>query len=157
MWDTKSNLKQELLDRPQRFEFFEAARWLTILARQEASAEVVPAPAAPEADTEEDDKPQAAAPTSVRFRTAATGNFPAGEVEKLEQTEQQYQLFTHVIGLFGAAGVLPHQDKDLVSGGEPSLLLRDFLDMFNSRIIELFFEVWQANRPTFSSKCFAVR
>ena len=51
-----------------------------------------------------------------------------------------------MIGLFGPTGVLPHHDKDLVQGSEPSLLLRDFLDIFNSRIITLFFEAWKTNR-----------
>jgi len=143
MRDKKLNLKQEVLENASRFEFFEAARILKLLARGRSPLE-------PSIASEKSGDPGKPAskdePLKVRFRSAATKNFPAGEIQKLERNENLVELFTNVIGLFGPTGVLPHHDKDLVSGGEPSLLLRDFLDIFNTRIITLFFEAWKTNR-----------
>lgn len=126
MRNKRLNLKQEVLQHAERFEFFEAARLLHIIASE---------------STEQTSEEQ-----EIRFRSAATKSFPVGEVQKLIQTGNKIELYTNVIGLFGPTGVLPHQDKDLVCGGEPSLLLRDFLDIFNARIITLFFEAWKTNR-----------
>lgn len=75
-------------------------------------------------------------------------------MQKLDRESGLLELFTHVIGLFGPTGVLPHHDTDLVTGGEPNVLLRDFLDIFNSRIITLFFHAWQANRPDVALEMF---
>lgn len=136
MWDKKITLKNELFDNGARFEFFEAARLLCLLTKE-----------AP-------DGPGSGSKTPVRFRSAATGSFPAGEVYQLERSEELVELFTSVIGLFGPTGVLPHHDKDMVSGGEPNLLMRDFLDIFNSRIITLFFHAWQTNRQDVSLEMF---
>ena len=144
MRDKKLNLKQEILENASRFEFFEAARILKLLEKSSQQSSAPTKPVQPADDSEETAVDSQA--FRVRFRSAASKIFPAGEVRKLEQHDNVIELFTNVIGLFGPAGVLPHQDKDLVTGGEPNLLLRDFLDIFNTRIISLFFEAWKANR-----------
>ncbi len=123
MRNSRLNLKQEVLQNAERFEFFEAARLLHVISKTSAPEEL-----------------------KIKFRSAATKTFPTGEIQKLTQNPDQVELYTNVIGLFGPTGVLPHQDKDLVCGGEPNLLLRDFLDIFNSRIIRLFYEAWKTNR-----------
>lgn len=128
MRDQKITLKQEILENATRFEFFDAARTLLMLTRN------------PPDGPGGDENPQ------LRFRSAATKNFPAGHIQKLEHNDGVIELFTHVIGLFGPTGVLPHVDKDMVTGGESNQLMRDFLDIFNSRIITLFFHSWLVNR-----------
>ena len=158
------NLKQEVLDNATRFEFFEAARLLSIIAGPDGPVSSLSESTGVEEDKAADgfsndelslkpETPQKKRPAhhntkdlKVRFRSAATKNFPAGEIQKLEKEGDLIELFTNVIGLFGPTGVLPHLDKDLVSGGSPNLLLRDFLDIFNTRIIKLFYEAWKANR-----------
>ena len=145
MRDKKPNLKQEILENATRFEFFEAVRILKLLEKSSAQAVEKSKPVQPTGASEKSETKNGA--LDVRFRSAATKNFPAGEIHKLEHRDNVIELFTNVIGLFGPTGVLPHQDKDLISGGEPNLLLRDFLDIFNTRIISLFFEAWKANRP----------
>jgi len=96
MRDKRLNLKSEVLQNAERFEFFEAARLLRIIASRSR------------------ERPKEG--WQVRFRSAATKSFPPGEIQKLEQTEKGIELFTYVIGLFGPTGVLPHQDKDLFCG-----------------------------------------
>lgn len=127
MRDSKANLKKRVLDDAYRFEFFEAARVLRIIAKKEKDLD-------------------SGSGVDLKFRTSATKNFPAGEVQEVHRDGSRWELITHVMGLFGPSGVLPHHDKDLVSGGEPNLLLRDFLNIFNSRLLALFFDAWQANR-----------
>ena len=128
MRDQKSNLKQEVLENAKRFEFFEIARALNLLVNRSK------------------DPTNIERPLSLRFRSAATKNFPSGEVQQLTQEGDLIELYTNVIGLFGPTGVLPHHDKDMVAGGQANRLMQDFLDIFNSRIIVLFFEAWKANR-----------
>ena len=128
MRDAKTDLKSEILENSTRFEFFEAARSLLLITQNPP------------------DGPGESVNPQLRFRSSAAKNFPAGQVEKLEQNEGMMELYTHVIGLFGPSGVLPHPDRDMVSGGEPNVLMRDFLNIFNSRIITLFFHSWLTNR-----------
>ena len=128
MRDAKTSLKNEVLENATRFEFFEAARSLLLMTQ------------------EPPDGPGEATNPLLRFRSSATKNFPSGQIEKLDQSEGVMELYTHVIGLFGPSGVLPHPDRDMVAGGEPNVLMRDFLNIFNSRIITLFFHAWLANR-----------
>ena len=70
-------------------------------------------------------------------------------MDSIEFGEHGHVLSTHVIGLFGSSGLLPHVDKDLVDGRESNETLRDFLDVFNGRIIELLSEAWKKNRPSY--------
>lgn len=128
MRDTKANLTKRVFDESHRFEFFEAVRLLRVIA---SARQATPAPSSP---------------MKIRLRTSATKNFPAGEVQGLHREGDQVELTTNVFGLFGPSGVLPHHDKDQVSGGEPNMLLRDFLDLFNTRLLDLFFDAWQSNR-----------
>lgn len=128
MRDEKITLKQEILENASRFDFFDAARTLLMLTRAQP------------------DGPGGKSNPQLRFRSSATKNFPAGHIEKLERHDGVIELFTHVIGLFGPTGVLPHVDRDMVVGGEPNQLMRDFLNIFNSRVITLFFQAWLANR-----------
>lgn len=131
MRDKNPSLSERLHEHPERFEFFEAARILKLLRASKP-----------------DDS------TRLEFRTAPTKSFPAGEVLTLEDEGYAIRLVTQVIGLFGPAGVLPHADKDLVVGGSANILLRDFLDVFNARIIELFYEAWKLNRHDVSFEMF---
>ena len=126
----QTTLKNELLQNPERFEFFEAARVLQLLRASDADA--------PE----------------VHFHTAAKKSFPAGEVDSIYQDDDMLHMYVNVIGLFGPTGVLPHADKDLVVGGAQNALLRDFLDVFNRRIIKAFYEAWKANRQDVSFEMF---
>ena len=132
MRDQKINLKQEITDNASRFEFFEAVRTLLLLTKCPL------------------DSPGGHTNPVLRFRSAATKNFPSGEIQDLKREDGLMELITYVIGLHGPTGVLPHQDRDMVSGGEPNILMRDFLDVFNSRVITLFFNAWLTNRHDIS-------
>lgn len=132
MRDSEPNLKAELIEHPERFEFFEAARILHLMSLPDAPGRN----------------------TQFRFHTAPRKSFPAGEVDSIFSDGSKLHLFTNVIGLFGPLGVLPHVDKELVTGGNPNLMLRDFLDVFNTRIIRALFDAWKTNRQDVALEMF---
>lgn len=113
-------MKSLILGRPNRFEFFQATRWLRLLCHTTS--------------------------LDVRFRAAATKTFPDGEIESISVASNKIQLFVNFMGLVGPCGVLPHADKDLVSGAQAEQGLKGFLDVFDNRLIRLFYAAWSKNR-----------
>jgi type VI secretion system protein ImpH len=107
-----------LFAEPRRFGFDAAVR---ILARAARTAD--PAEAA-------------------RFRTAPGFGYPAAEVAALDPPKDSRapELTTPVIGLTGAAGVLPRLYTEVLTTTlrNRSHALHDFLDMLSSRIVAMF-------------------
>ena len=119
------NLASEILENPQRFEFFELARWVNLLKKSSGFPDNL----------------------TVAYKSQPTRTFPSQQVAAVERTGDTISVSTPVIGLNGPIGVLPHHDKASVTGRAKSEELLAFLDIFNQRIIELFFETWKKNRP----------
>jgi type VI secretion system protein ImpH len=90
----------------------------------------------------------------VRFRSHVSMAFPASEVYDVERgraetEEAQPTLWVTFFGLAGSLGVLPRYFTQLLS--EPgtrgqTAALRDFLDIFNHRLISLFYRAWEKYR-----------
>ena len=85
----------------------------------------------------------------VRFSSVPTLSFPASEIQALQLGKDgQPKLFVNFMGLSAATGVLPHayteflleraRAKDHAPG--------EFFDIFNHRIIALFYRGWQKYR-----------
>jgi type VI secretion system protein ImpH len=85
----------------------------------------------------------------VQFSSVPTLSFPASEIQDLQKTKNgQAKLFVNFMGLSAATGVLPHaytefllervRAKDRTAG--------EFFDIFNHRIIALFYRAWQKYR-----------
>lgn len=85
----------------------------------------------------------------VRFSSAPTFAFPASEIQDFQRGKDgQLKLSVNFMGLSAAVGALPHVYTDF-------LLERarakdhgpgDFFDLFNHRIISLFYRAWQKYR-----------
>jgi len=107
-----------LFAEPQRFRFDAAVRVLTRAARTADPAE------------------------AARFRTAPGFGYPAAEVTALEPAKDSRapELTTGVIGLTGAAGVLPRMYTEVLTTTlrNRSHALHDFLDMLSNRIVAMF-------------------
>jgi type VI secretion system protein ImpH len=92
----------------------------------------------------------------ARFRTHVSMAFPASEVydvtppsDPTDEGEGPPTVVVTFMGLAGAQGVLPRQYTQLLS--DPTLkhqtaALRDFLDIFNHRLISLFYRAWEKYR-----------
>jgi type VI secretion system protein ImpH len=121
----------ELLDRePYLFGFFQAVR---LMARMEPERQLVGGFNNPASEV-------------VRFGANADVAFPASEIQSLEPRAGQPPLMrVNFMGLHGPQGVLPRTYCELVNERMRArdTTLRDFLDLFNHRILSLFYQSWE--------------
>lgn len=147
-WRQGASVEAELLERPGRFDFFQAVRLLERLAElgHDESGKNVRQPIG------YDRHP---ANEFVRFAASATLRFPATLIQKLRwrnKTEEPAEATVTFMGLTGPSGVLPdHYTEMLISRRR----LRDrtlgtFLDLFNHRLISFFYRAWEKYRVPFS-------
>lgn len=122
---------EEALERePFSFEFFQAVRMLQQLRPDRAPVGRYANP---------DDE-------AVRFGATPATAFPASEVQAIEREDgAPPRLLVNFFGLTGPQGVLPLDYSELVADRvrQRDHALRDFLDLFNHRIISLFFRAWE--------------
>lgn len=135
------SLAQVLFDEPYRFEFFQAVRLLMKLGRVE-QRQAVGGVATPSTE-------------AVRFRTRVSLNFPPSELYDLrrgvdEDHEPPPEMTVAFMGLTGPAGVLPsHYTELLVERVRyKDTAMWEFFDLFNHRLISLFFRAWEKYRLT---------
>ena len=86
---------------------------------------------------------------AVRFRAHASTVFPASEIQSLRDADgERADMEVNFMGLFGPLGVLPLYYTELIA--ERARLrdtaLIDFLDIFNHRMISLFYRAWEKYR-----------
>ncbi len=75
--------------------------------------------------------------------------FPASELQGLERGKDgQLKMFVNFMGLSAAVGALPHVYTDflLERAKAKDRGPGDFFDLFNHRIISLFYRAWQKYR-----------
>ena len=91
---------------------------------------------------------------AVRFRAHPALDFPASEIQALTFSAdgKQAELTVNFMGLTGPAGVLPQVWTEQVirqnQSGEPSF--GDFIDIFNSLYIWLYYAAWEKYRFAFA-------
>lgn len=118
---------------PHRFDFFQAVR---LLYRAEGFSGL----------------PTAANPGPVRFATPASLAFPASEIDALSpprEDRRQSRMTVNFMGLTGPMGVLPrHYTERLIARQQArDHAGQDFFDLFNHRVIHLFWQAWAKYRP----------
>ncbi|RMF83908.1 MAG: type VI secretion system baseplate subunit TssG, partial [Nitrospinota bacterium] len=87
----------------------------------------------------------------VRFRTHLSLGFPASEIHEITpptDEEQPAQMTVTFMGLTGPSGVLPrHYTEFLLERvRRKDYTLHDFLDLFNHRLLSLFYRAWEKYR-----------
>ena len=85
----------------------------------------------------------------VRLHAHTAVGFPASQIQALEFGDPRIaHLTVNFMGLFGPSGVLPLVYSDLINERLRSKdrTLRDFLDIFNHRMISLFYQAWEKYR-----------
>ncbi|MCX6629966.1 MAG: type VI secretion system baseplate subunit TssG [Candidatus Solibacter sp.] len=121
----------ELLDRePYLFEFFRAVR---LMARMEPRRQMVGGFNNPASEV-------------VRFGANPAVAFPASQIQSLELREGKPPLMqVNFMGLHGPQGVLPRTYCELVNERirARDTTMRDFYDLFNHRIVSLFYQAWE--------------
>jgi type VI secretion system protein ImpH len=126
-WGTARRLDETLFASPYEFDFFQAVRLLTLM--HAARHDAVPS----------DDE-------VVRFCAHNSLDFPASAVATLQaRRDGRASMAVTFLGLTGLLGALPLAYTEIAidreSFGDHSLT--DFFDVFNHRLIQLFFEAWR--------------
>jgi type VI secretion system protein ImpH len=138
---TTPSLEEELFSNADRFTFLQAVRLLELM------------------------RPKKTAPGEgvdphhelVLFRQYVGFDFPPGDVEFLvppRHDREPAKMSVNVLGLTGAHGPLPHHITDLLleRTGRGDRGLRDFLDIFNHRLISLLYRARKKYRPPLDAK-----
>lgn len=125
-------LEGDLRDDPQSFGFFQAVR---LLQRLRPSRRKIGEFASP-------------ADEVVRFSVNPSLAFPAGEVQDLSLETDPAEMEVNFIGLVGNQGVLPQHYSLLVQDelGRDERPLTDFLNIFQHRMLSLFYGAWERSR-----------
>jgi type VI secretion system protein ImpH len=130
---SRSFLGQELREHPGRFEFFQAVRLMhRMLPRRGPVGRFVP----PGREV-------------VRFSSNNLLAFPTSQIQSLDWSEDgPARMKVNFMGLTGPMGVLPRCYTELVRDRNRAkdATLQDFLDLFNHRMISLFYEAWEKYR-----------
>ncbi len=131
----QADIEKVIGEEPYRFEFFQAVRVIERLLRERN----VPGRFA---------NPQTEV---VRFAAHNSTAFPASEIQSLQWREGRAPLMVvNFMGLTGPEGVLPLYYTQFVAERVRArdTALRDFLDIFNHRMISLFYQAWERYRFT---------
>ncbi len=128
-------MRQQLLDDGYRFEFFQAVR---LLQRMSPSLQPVGASGPPVAEI-------------VRFRTLPSLGFPPSQIHEVRdgvRPDAPPEMTVAFFGLTGPLGLLPHPYTELLLDRvrHQDSTLWDFLDLFNHRLISLFYRAWEKYR-----------
>jgi type VI secretion system protein ImpH len=132
---TDPSLEDILFEEGYRFDFFQAVR---VLERLYPDRRPVGRDAEPAREV-------------VRFHSHASLNFPPSaiyEVAPAEGASGPAQMTVAFMGLTGPLGVLPRHYTELLLERmrQKDQALRDFLDLFNHRLISLFYRAWEKYR-----------
>lgn len=87
----------------------------------------------------------------VRFHAHTSLNFPPSAIHRItlpEDDDQPAQMTVAFMGLTGPQGVLPYHYTELLSerARRKDATLSDFFDLFNHRMISLFYRAWEKYR-----------
>lgn len=132
-----------------RFDFFQAVRLLQAIGYEGAGE-----PGGRRYAVGYDHAPPQEA---VRFRATPSHTFPAGPLRQIHRppadpgqdpNPSPPEMLANFMGLTGPSGVLPAHYTSMVIERvrEKDFSLRDFLDLFNHRVISLFYRAWEKYR-----------
>lgn len=126
-------VEEKLRREPYSFDFFQAIRLLEKFRPERKSVGQF---VHPEAEI-------------AHFRAHPSLAFPASQIQDLEWPEDgPVRMLVNFMGLIGPEGVLPNPYTSLIieRQRDGDNTLRDFLDIFNHRIISLFYRAWRKYR-----------
>ena len=86
---------------------------------------------------------------AVRFASHPSLAFPASEIQGLDwPAEAPPKMVVNFMGLTGPIGALPHYYTEFIAERirNRDTALRDFLDIFNHRMISLFYRAWEKHQ-----------
>lgn len=84
----------------------------------------------------------------IKYQSLPTLSFATSDVNHLKKNHEKYDLFITFMGLVGQAGVLPNHFTELMLErlDAKDNGLKAFLNIFEDRIINLFYQSWEQSR-----------
>jgi type VI secretion system protein ImpH len=133
---TDPSLEENLFERGYEFEFFQAVR---LLARMFPGRKPVGETAKPQEEF-------------ARFGARLSMAFPPSAIHDIEQipdSADPVQMTVAFLGLTGTQGVLPHCYTEWMIARDAAKddTLAAFFDLFNHRLLSLFYRAWEKHRP----------
>jgi type VI secretion system protein ImpH len=135
-WRTDPSLEEALFGRGYEFEFFQAVR---LLARIFAGRKPVGGTAKPHEEF-------------ARFGARLSMAFPPSalhDIERIPDSDDPVRVIVAFLGLTGTQGVLPfcYTEWMLERKAAKDDTLEAFFDLFNHRLVSLFYRAWEKHRP----------
>jgi type VI secretion system protein ImpH len=143
-----------LLREPYRFNFFQAVRLLERLLCERARGDLAGQRYAVGLDKPPERE-------IVRFRSLPALSFPTSAVSQIRQPLRDsgsstdslpLEMTVAFLGLTGPSGILPYHYTTLLLQRlrDKDFSLRDFLDLFNHRLVSFYFRAWEKYRLPFA-------
>jgi len=135
--NTDRSLMRDLLEDPYSFGFFQA----TLLLERVLGADSRPGELG------------SFLKEAVRFRPSELLSFPASDVLGVEQIAspedmERFLITVSFMGVYGVNAPTPQYISEMICRSDQEHdPLRDFLDLFNHRIISLYYRAWKKYRP----------
>ena len=134
-WRTDRAVAEQLFAEPYRFDFFQAVHLLERLMPRATRV----------------GEGSGVRPEPVRFRSSLLAAFPASEIDRLRlgAAGEPPEMLVNFMGLAGGFGPLPPPlaEHVMARARAGDTAARDFLDLFNHRLVSLFFRVRAKHRP----------
>lgn len=159
------SLLKRLEREPHRFSFFQAVRILETWAARRQRLNQASEKEGRDTDARDSRSPLGARPVGhdyhpsdevVRFRSLPSQAFAGSELHSASprqtsddnESQAAMELVVTFLGLFGPAGALPQHYTQLVVDRVKHRdgALRSFLDLFNHRLVSLFYRAWSKYR-----------
>lgn len=127
-----AEVKAAMREHPGRFNFFQAVR---LLLRMLPERKMIGGFANPRLEV-------------VRFGSHNSLTFPPSDIYSIDLDGEMPAMTVNFMGLTGPAGVLPYCYSDLVANRtrEKDRAMAAFFDIFNHRMISLFYRAWEKYR-----------
>ncbi|MBV9506530.1 MAG: type VI secretion system baseplate subunit TssG [Acidobacteriia bacterium] len=139
-WQGEGSVAKWLFTEPYRFDFFQAVRLLEI-----SQSDAVCVGRNPDTGC-----------GPVRFLSRVGLDFPASEIHQItksKDSDSSIEMTVNFLSLAGAFGPLPMPDTELVLNRIRSRdwASKDFLDIFNHRLVELMYRIRKLHRVSLST------
>ncbi len=132
MSDPSLPLEEQLFESPFEYDFFQAVRLLHLMLDDRPGVGRIAKPA---------EEP-------VRFKVRQSLAFPPSSIHSLSAEADPPRMTVAFMGLTGFQGVLPHHYTEhiLARAESKDLAMAEFFDLFNHRILSLFYRAWEKHQ-----------
>jgi type VI secretion system protein ImpH len=132
MSEPLQSLEERLFDSPYDYDFFQAVRLLHLMLDDRPGVGRIAKP---------DEEP-------VRFKVRQSLEFPPSSIHSLSAETDPPAMVVAFLGLTGVQGALPHHYTEhiLARAQAKDFAMAEFFDLFNHRLLSLFYRAWEKHR-----------